>query len=50
MIGNDTKLLEDNIDTFLSEFIVDGDSWESAKNLKLRQVLSLYRLFKDLSM
>lgn len=45
MIGNETKLLEDNIDTFLNKFIVDG----GVESLKMRQVLSFYRLLKALS-
>ena len=51
MIGNDCKILESNIDTFLNEFVGEvGDQWNSEKSLKLRQVLNLYKLFSDLSM
>lgn len=31
MIGNDCKLLEQNIDTFLSEFLDDDEKWEHDK-------------------
>lgn len=47
MIGNDCKRLEDNIDSFLDVFVIDG--WQSQKNSKLRQVLNLYNSFKDLA-
>lgn len=50
MIGNDCKILENNIDTFLDVFVKErGDDWNSSKSLKLRQVLKLYQLFKDLA-
>lgn len=48
MIGNDAKILEDNIDVFLNEFLKAGETWTSAK--KLRQILNLYKLFKDLAL
>ena len=51
MIGNDCKLTECNIDTFLDEFVKErNDLWNSEKSLKLRQVLSLYKSFGDLAM
>jgi len=51
MIGNDCKTIEDNIDTFLSTFIEDKNStWEAEQSLKLRQILSLYKSFKDLGL
>ena len=49
MIGQDCKYFEENIDKFVqtflkSEEVVSGKSFE-----KLRQVLQLYRAFKDLA-
>ncbi|XP_066917770.1 uncharacterized protein [Clytia hemisphaerica] len=50
MIGNDCKLLESNIDTFLNEFVEDkGDDWNSPRSRKLLQVLRLYKRFADLA-
>ena len=50
MIGNDCKLLEDNIDVFLNVFVDDRqDTWESEKSQKLRHVLQLYKAFRDLA-
>ena len=51
MIGNDCKLLEENIDVFLDVFVTDrGDSWESEKSQKIRHnILQLYKAFKDLA-
>ena len=51
MIGNDCKILEGNIDSFLDEFVkAEGDVWNSGRSNKLRQVLNLYKLFSDLAM
>ena len=50
MIGNDCKLLESNIDTFLNTFVeAKGDEWKSEKTLKIRQLLKLYNMFTDLA-
>ena len=50
MIGNDCKILENNIDSFLDVFVKDrGDNWSSERSLKLRQILELYIKFKDLA-
>ena len=50
MIGNDCKILENNIDTFLDVFVKDrNESWESEKTLKLKKILKLYKEFKDLT-
>ena len=49
MIGNDCKIMEENIDTFLFTFLKPGEVWESESCLKLRQVLDLYKRFKDLA-
>ena len=44
MIGNDCKLLEDNIDVFLDTFIKKdcGETWNSQSAIKLKQILNLY--------
>lgn len=51
MIGNDCKILEENIDTFLYSFVrtEKGEKWESESCLKLRQILDLYKCFKDIA-
>ena len=51
MIGNDCKLIEENIDVFLDSFIQKekGESWESPSAIKLKQILNLYKLFADLA-
>ena len=50
MIGNDCKLLESNIDSFLDIFVTDAnDRWDSEKSAKMRQVLKLYKTFADLA-
>ena len=50
MTGNDCKILEDNIDTFLFTFLKTGEKFESESCLNLRQVLVLYKVFKNPSM
>lgn len=50
MIGNDCKIMEDNIDTFLYQFLKPVEAWESESCLKLRQVLDFYKVFKDLAL
>ena len=51
MIGNDCKLLEENVDVFLDTFLHKelGETWESPSVNKLKQLLSLYKLFADLA-
>lgn len=49
MIGNDCKLLEDNIDTFLNALLKPGETWKSQSAVKLYQTLHLYKKFKDLA-
>ena len=50
MIGNDCKILEENIDTFLDVFVTaKNDKWESEKSGKIRHVLQLYKAFADLA-
>ena len=50
MIGNDCKLIEENIDVFLNVFVMDRqDSWESEKSQKIRHILELYKAFRDLT-
>ncbi|XP_066932109.1 uncharacterized protein [Clytia hemisphaerica] len=50
MIGNDCKLFEDNIDTFLNVFIAErNQSWNDESSERLRHVLKLYKRFKDLA-
>ncbi|XP_065653654.1 uncharacterized protein LOC136080653 isoform X1 [Hydra vulgaris] len=50
MIGNDCKILEANIDTFLTVFVENkGVSWQSQKSLKLRHILQLYNAWADLA-
>lgn len=51
MIGNDCKLLEDNIDVFLDTFLKKdcGESWESPSSNKLKQLLCLYKDFSNLA-
>ena len=51
MIGNDCKLLEDNIDVFLDTFIKkeSGETWNSPSATKLKQILTLYKSFADLA-
>ena len=50
MIGNDCKILENNIDSFLDVFVKKrNDSWKSEKSQKIRQVLQLYKSFADLA-
>ena len=50
MIGNDCKILEANIDTFLTIFVEnEGVSWQSQKSLKLRHILQLYNAWADLA-
>ena len=50
MIGNDCKILESNIDTFLIVFVEEkGDTWHSEKSQKLGQILNLYKSFADLA-
>ena len=51
IIGNDCKLLEENIDVFLDTFRDKdkGESWESPSMNKLKQVLLVYKQFRDLA-
>lgn len=50
MIGNDCKLMEQNIDSFLDVFVQDREqSWQSQKASSLRHVLKLYQLFTDIA-
>ncbi|XP_065659138.1 uncharacterized protein LOC136083609 [Hydra vulgaris] len=49
IIGNDCKLLESNIDTFLNSFLADGENWHDQSALKLRQILDLYKRFASLA-
>ena len=49
MIGNDCKILEDNIDTFIYVFVRKNEEWQSESCLKLRQVYGLYKAFADLA-
>nr|XP_047142024.1 uncharacterized protein LOC124816524 isoform X2 [Hydra vulgaris] len=49
IIGNDCKLLELNIDTFLNSFLADGENWLDQSTLKLRQILDLYKRFASLA-
>ncbi|XP_066930041.1 uncharacterized protein [Clytia hemisphaerica] len=47
MIGNDCRLLEENIDAFLNR--QSGETLESPSARKLRQVLTLYKDFGELA-
>jgi len=51
MIGNDCKLLEENVDALLDTFIRSnqGETWNSESATKLRQILALYKAFADLA-
>ena len=50
MVGNDCKILESNIDSFLDTFVTEkNDCWESEKSQKIRQILKLYKAFADLA-
>nr|XP_047125438.1 uncharacterized protein LOC124807535 [Hydra vulgaris] len=50
MIGNDFKILEANIDTFLTVFVENQSvSWQSQKSQKLRHILQLYNAWADLA-
>ena len=49
IIGNDCKLLENNIDTFISTFMETENDVLLEVNGKLRQSLKLYVDFKDLA-
>lgn len=51
MIGNDCKILEENIDFFLDIFLArdKGETWKNASSIKLRLLLMLYKSFVDLA-
>ncbi|XP_066925516.1 uncharacterized protein [Clytia hemisphaerica] len=50
MIGNDCKLMEQNIDTFLNVFVEElNQSWNSNKTNSLRSILKLYNAFSDIA-
>ena len=51
MIGNDCKLIEQNIQKFLVVFLkLDvNETWESKSFEKMRQINTLYQMFKDLA-
>ena len=49
MIGQDCKQFEVNIEKFVCCFLKDGESLDSKSFGKMRQVITLYRMFRDLA-
>ena len=49
MIGQDCKQFECNIEKFIQTFLKEGEDYHSESFAKMRQIVKLYRLFRDLS-
>lgn len=49
MIGRDCKQFEANIEKFVMKFLKEGEKVEDKSFSKMRTVISLYRMFRDLA-